>query len=340
MIECRVFITSGNFSSCYYDCVWMIDVLIHSPYPRQRSQGNAVTAERMRKLLQSGGLNAAIHERGDISMTAKCLIALNARKSAGEIFDFRRRLPESSIVALLTGTDVNHSEMEQFGSDTLKALELSDRIVSLHEGFSHRLPDDLLIKTKVIYPSVQLAEDINHRPSEPWKVIIAGNFREEKNPDLMMQAVSKLTNSPLHLHAYGGGGDYQAKLERTAKKYAQFHFHGVQEHDALLADMQSARVLLNTSTEEGGANAICEAVSLGLPVIASKIDGNVGMLGADYAGFFTSGDVDSLIDILVRVAEDINFYQTLKRQVTERAPFFSYQREMEEWTALVRQMIE
>ena len=41
---------------------------------------------------------------------------------------------------------------------------------------------------------------------------------------------------------------------------------------------------------EGGAHVIMEAVRSGTPVLASRIPGNVGMLGADYAGYFEHGD--------------------------------------------------
>lgn len=317
----------------------MHDALIHSPYPRQKSQGNAVTALRMQNLLLESGLDVAIHERGDAPMHARCLIALNARKSAREIFDFHHRQPESAIVSLLTGTDVNHPEMEDLSSATIKALRLSTSVVSLHDGFTHRIPEDLLGKTKVIYPSVQLPSGFSHCPVEPKKVMIAGNYRVEKNPTLMMSAVRKLAELPLDFHAYGAGGDYQEHLDQTAAECSNFYFHGVQDHGVVLKEMQSMHALLNTSTEEGGANAICEAVAIGLPVLASRIDGNIGMLGFDYEGFFTSGDLQSLTDLLTRMDRDEAFYQTLKRQVAARARCFSYQYEAEQWAALVRKMI-
>ena len=41
---------------------------------------------------------------------------------------------------------------------------------------------------------------------------------------------------------------------------------------------------------EGGAHVVIEAVRSGTPVLASRIDGNVGLLGADYRGYFAPGD--------------------------------------------------
>ncbi|MBK1856282.1 glycosyltransferase [Verrucomicrobiaceae bacterium 5K15] len=313
-------------------------VLLHSPYPRQRSQGNAVTAKRMTELLRDGGLDVAIHERGDAPISAGCLIALNARKSAGEIFAFHQRQPKSPIVTLLTGTDVNHPEMEDAESDTRKALAVSTAIVSLHEGFSHRIPEDLTAKTQVIYPSVRLPDTMEHRPKGQLEVIIAGNFRAEKNPALMMEAVRGLQSSPMQFHAFGQGGEYQSALEQTAAECPNFHFHGVQDHDVVIEKMKTAHVLLNTSTEEGGANAICEAVVIGLPVIASKIAGNIGMLGSDYDGLFPLEDPAVLIEILARTANDSDFYQHLKQQISTRAPLFSYHQEKQAWCELVRRL--
>ena len=46
-----------------------------------------------------------------------------------------------------------------------------------------------------------------------------------------------------------------------------------------------------------------EAVASGTPVLASRIDGNVGMLGADYAGYFPWGDADALAALILRCRE-------------------------------------
>ena len=55
-----------------------------------------------------------------------------------------------------------------------------------------------------------------------------------------------------------------------------------------------ARALVHMSRMEGGANVVIEAVRSGVPVLASRIDGNVGLLGADYDGYFPVGDAAAL----------------------------------------------
>ena len=49
-----------------------------------------------------------------------------------------------------------------------------------------------------------------------------------------------------------------------------------------------ARAGARRAAMEGGAHVVMEAVRSGTPVLASRIAGNVGMLGADYAGYFAA----------------------------------------------------
>jgi glycosyltransferase involved in cell wall biosynthesis len=74
---------------------------------------------------------------------------------------------------------------------------------------------------------------------------------------------------------------------------------------------------------EGGANVIIEAVTSGVPVLASHIDGNIGMLGHDYAGYFPPGDAAALAGLIDRSAVDPAFASLLRRQCAARAPLFT-----------------
>jgi glycosyltransferase involved in cell wall biosynthesis len=48
--------------------------------------------------------------------------------------------------------------------------------------------------------------------------------------------------------------------------------------------LRRCRAMAICSRMEGGANVIIEAVMSGVPVLASDVGGNRGMLGEDYAG--------------------------------------------------------
>jgi glycosyltransferase involved in cell wall biosynthesis len=82
-----------------------------------------------------------------------------------------------------------------------------------------------------------------------------------------------------------------------------------------------------SSRMEGGANVICEALSAGVPVIASDIAGNIGMLGADYLGYYPCGDEHALAKLLWRAESDMAFYAQLQAQCTKRRPLFTPEQE-------------
>jgi glycosyltransferase involved in cell wall biosynthesis len=78
---------------------------------------------------------------------------------------------------------------------------------------------------------------------------------------------------------------------------------------------------------EGGAHVIAEALRSGTPVIASRIDGNVGMLGHDYMGYFDCSDAPALATLLQRARDEPDMLRTLARQCRRRAALFEPRRE-------------
>lgn len=310
----------------------MTDVLIHSPYSLDGHQGNAISALRLIGILEENAMSVAVEAgRSRIEKKTRCLIALNAMRSAQAIGRFHVDFPGCPVVVLLTGTDINHPDAGKEGSPTWKSLETADRLVLLHDASMAVVPEKFHAKCSVIYPSVTLPDGLKHAPEgEGFDIVMAGNMREEKNPELAVRAAARLP-AGMRLHVYG---DFSAPdLERLTR-------HGAVPHGEMLAAMSRARVLLNTSHQEGGANAICEAVSMGLPVIATAIPGNIGMLGADYAGLFPPDDAEALGDLLGKTASDPAFYALLKEQVTARAPLFKYGRESEAWVSLLNTLIK
>jgi hypothetical protein len=57
-----------------------------------------------------------------------------------------------------------------------------------------------------------------------------------------------------------------------------------------------------SSLSEGGAKVISESVVAGVPILASRMDGNVGLLGAHYPAYFPVGDTEAFARLLRRSA--------------------------------------
>jgi hypothetical protein len=74
-------------------------------------------------------------------------------------------------------------------------------------------------------------------------------------------------------------------------------------------------------------------------VLASRIDGNVGMLGADYAGYFDWADAAGLARLLrecrATQSDAKGLLARLSEQCAERAPLFAPERESAKLNALV-----
>ena len=59
---------------------------------------------------------------------------------------------------------------------------------------------------------------------------------------------------------------------------------------------------------------ISEAAVAGVPVLASRMDGNVGLLGADYPGYFPVGDTEALARLLERLEREPRFVARFARR--------------------------
>jgi glycosyltransferase involved in cell wall biosynthesis len=93
-----------------------------------------------------------------------------------------------------------------------------------------------------------------------------------------------------------------------------------------------------SSLSEGGANVISEAVAAGVPVLASRIDGSVGLLGRDYPGYYPVGDTAALARLLSRLETSPDFRTRLRRAIKRRAALFRPAREKAAWKRLIGEL--
>jgi glycosyltransferase involved in cell wall biosynthesis len=100
-----------------------------------------------------------------------------------------------------------------------------------------------------------------------------------------------------------------------------------------------ARAMVLSSLSEGGANVISEAVAAGVPILATRIDGSLGLLGRGYPGYYPVGDTEALARLLIRIETDPAFLKRLKRAIARRAPLFRPAREKAEWKSLIEEVM-
>jgi glycosyltransferase involved in cell wall biosynthesis len=102
-----------------------------------------------------------------------------------------------------------------------------------------------------------------------------------------------------------------------------------------LGVLAGSAALVVTSRLEGGSNVVSEAIAAGVPVLSTRVDGSVGVLGADYPGLFPVGDAGALAALLVRAEEDARFLPELRERVAALRPLVDPARERGAWRALL-----
>jgi glycosyltransferase involved in cell wall biosynthesis len=100
--------------------------------------------------------------------------------------------------------------------------------------------------------------------------------------------------------------------------------------------MRQVDFTLNTSHSEGGSNAILESIMLGTPVLATHIEGNRGLLGDDYLGYFEPDNAQSLTTLLERALSNSSFKAQLQHQTLALQSKFSPTQERDNWLHLLQ----
>ena len=292
--------------------------------PRGTAQrtGNHHTAQRWAGFLRQSGHRVRIEEewRG---AAADALIALHARKSAESVEKFHHECPERPLIVALTGTDL-YRDIDK-SADAQHALELATRLIVLQPRGRSHLARHLRAKTRVIYQSADTR--LTHRPPRGcFRLVVVGNLRDEKDPFRAAEALAHLP-ARAEIELIQIGAVLSPAMAQTARhlmrREPRYRWVESKPHGEALRLMASSHLLIVSSVMEGGANVICEASRIGVPVLASRVSGNIGMLGTDYAGYFPLFDDRKLARLIDRGIKDKAFYAKLKSSVFARRGLFA-----------------
>jgi putative glycosyltransferase (TIGR04348 family) len=302
-----------------------------TPARPSSTSGNRTTAERWARLLRRLGHEVELAESWD-GEPADAMIALHARRSHPSIKRFASEFPERSLMVVLTGTDLYRDIHED--ADAQRSLTLATLLVVLQEAGTEELPPEHREKARVIYQSAQPASS---RPAPVYpedgcfEVCVLGNLRPEKDP-LRPALAAGLLPPGSRVRVTHAGAVHDEDLARRARDLAagspRYRWIGELSAAEARRRLASSRLLVQSSLLEGGANAVSEAVVCGVPVLASEIPGNVGMLGRDYPGYYPAADETALARLLRRTETDAAFYGLLRERCARRRPLFLPEREL------------
>lgn len=297
----------------------MTHIAIASPIRPSANSGNDVTAERWAEHLRAVGhivdvvatkedsaaLPAATH---DLLRRADLLIALHARRAEPISRWWSQNRQGAPLVVALAGTDL-YRDMPA-DEATMANVTRADALIVLQDQALERLGSfdtAFASKAHVIHQSVQLDLPERTTTDDEFRVVVLAHLRPVKDPLLSARAACLLpAESRVVVHhagrAHDSGWEQQARAE--AESNGRYVWHQELDAVAALALLASATVLACTSVSEGGANVVTEALALGVPVIGTRIGGNVGLLGSDHPGLFPVGDEVAMAALLSRLETD------------------------------------
>ena len=276
--------------------------------------GNRHTALRWAAFLRAAGHRVAISTE-DISDAADLMLALHARRSYPSIRNFSRKL-----VVALTGTDIYRDI--RTSPDARASLEFADRLIVLQPKALDELPARFRRKARVVVQSS--ATRLRHAPpKKTFRLCVIGHLRGEKDP---LRTLAALAHVPGDVEIVQIGALLDPKLNPESGD-SRYRWLGGLPHARALRWLASSHAMVISSRMEGGANVVCEALRIGVPVLASRISGNVGLLGARYAGYFPLEDTRALAMLITKARDNRAFYTTLKRQIARLRPLVDPKRE-------------
>jgi len=317
--------------------------IIVCPAASQSNNGNWRTAERWRRMLAPIARTTVVARWA--GEPAALMVALHARRSADSIAAWHEAREQagvadrSPIIVVLTGTDLYRDIRSDARAQ--RSLHLADALVVLQDQGLASLPPSVRDKATVIYQSGGRRKPVP-KARRQLRAVMVGHLRDEKCPQTLFEAARILRRrTDIRIDHVGAALDPAlARLARaTARACPHYRWLGGLPHPETLRRIQHAHVLLNASSMEGGAHTVLEAVRAGTPVLASRIPGNVGMLGVDYAGYFPCGDAGALAQLLERCRDEPRLLAQLRRQCRARASMFEPRREQQALKRLVLRLL-
>jgi putative glycosyltransferase (TIGR04348 family) len=268
------------------------------------------------------------------------MIALHAWRSSDSIRDFRARYPARPLIVALSGTDI-YQYIDRDPAPTLHSLACADRLVALQELARRRVPAQFRRKVRVVHQSAPPLRPVHPPRTRSFDVAVIGHLREVKDPFRAAKAVRRLpATSRIRIVHLGAAetSQWAAMARAEMKVNPRYVWRGDRPRAEVRRLLSRTRAMVLSSRSEGGANVISEAVAAGVPVLASRIDGSIGLLGSDYPGYFLVRDTAALAKLLQAIESRPEFLMRLHRAIARRAHLFRPAREKAAWKKLIREI--
>jgi putative glycosyltransferase (TIGR04348 family) len=312
---------------------------IVTPAPPGTLHGNRITALRWHRFLSRLNYQSTVTEQWS-GKSCDLLIALHGLRSYDSIKSFKRAHPDRPVVLIMTGTDI-YRDLKN-SKKVIQSMEMADAIVVLQPEAIDSLPRQFHPKVRVIYQSVK---SISRKspPKRHFLASIIGHLRSEKDPFCAAKSLKLLPpDSKIQLIQLGQAmsPDFKKEAISLDKNIERYQWLGQLSHSKTLQWLSRSHIMIISSVMEGGAHVVSEAIGIGIPVIASDIPGNRGLLGNTYPAFYPVGDRVALSKLLTKAETNPVFYQKLCNSIAGRQKITKPELEQESIQKLIKSLVK
>lgn len=291
---------------------------IVTPYYFPSVRGNSITVQRIESGLRDQGVTVQVFSldrqdrdailAGFRRLRPDVLHSFHATATGPLTVQASGDLGIPSVVTL-TGTDVNQDLFDPTRRATvLTVLEAARAIVVFHEAIRDKLFGEaphLRLKVQVIGQTVQCDEkryDLRGKlglDRRHFVVFQPAGIRRVKNIPIVIPPLTALQGRHPHLRYVLAGpvieGKEGERLQEMLRDLPWAFYLGALSHEEICAILPQVEVVVNSSLSEGGmSNAVLEAMSKGVPVLASDIEGNRTVIVDGHDGFLFGSETDFL----------------------------------------------
>lgn len=125
--------------------------------------------------------------------------------------------------------------------------------------------------------------------NDDFILLSVGELISRKNHEIVIDALNKLDNPKIH-YVIVGEGELRQRLEEKISKLEQKNIYLLGYRKDINELCNSANVFIMPSLQEGLSVALMEAMACGMPVIASRIRGNIDLIPEEKYGFLIETD--------------------------------------------------
>jgi len=316
--------------------------------------GNATTSSRIvdgiksRKVKTIVFLPSQLKKQNNIKKLIRfkpdLIHAFHAYKSGIIGMDICKKL-DIPLIVTITGTDVNVNLFQKDKKGKIKeVLEFAKSIVVFHKSMMEIIPH-LKNKIKIIKQTVKLKhkycnirKKLKLRKND-FIFFLPAALRPIKYGYFYIDEFVKL-NKEYNIKLIIAGPVLDDKFAKyfikKIKKYDWIYYIPRIQHDEIKCVFEDVDAALNTSVSEGGmSNAVLEAMSVGKPVLASGIEGNISVIKDNYNGFIFGNKNE-----FYRKAESLILNRKLRRKLSRNGKIlikekFHYKEEIKGYLSLI-----